>query len=52
MKERMFLVTVKGEFDESEMSLKRVVTEVIEYETKYDKSPISGCDISVKEVID
>lgn len=52
MEERMFLVIVKGEINESEMSLKRAISEAIECEAKYDESPLYGCDISVKEVED
>lgn len=50
MEERMFLVIVKGETNESEMSLKRAISEAIECETK--ESPLYGCDVSVKEVED
>ena len=51
MEERMFLVIVKGEINESEMSLKRAISEAIECEAKeYDESPLYGCDVSVKEV--
>lgn len=53
MEERMFLVIVKGEINESEMSLKRAISEVLEYEAKgYNESPLYGCDVSVKEVED
>lgn len=53
MEERMFLVIVKGEINESEMSLKRAINEAIECEVKeYDESPLYGCDVSVKEVDD
>ena len=53
MKERMFLVIVKGEFNESEMSLKRAISESIECETQqYEESPLYGCEVSVKEVED
>ena len=46
MEERMFLVIVKGEFNESEMSLKRAISEAIECETKeYDESPLYVSDI-------
>lgn len=49
----MFLIIVKGEFNESEMSLKRAISEAIECETKeYAESPLYGCDFSVKEVED
>ena len=34
MEERMFLVIVKGKTNESEMLLKRAISEVIECETK------------------
>ena len=44
MEERMFLVIVKGEINESEMSLKRAISEAIECEAKYDESPLYGCD--------
>ena len=53
MKERMFLVIVKGETNESEISLKRAISEAIECETKeYDESPLYGCDVSIKYVED
>lgn len=53
MEERMFLVIVKGEINESEMSLKRAIREVLEYEAKgYNESPLYGCDVFVKEVED
>ena len=53
MEERMFLVIVKGEINESEMSLKRAISEAIKCETKqYEKSPLYGCNVSVKEVED
>lgn len=52
MEERMFLVIVKGEINESEMSLKRAISEAIECEVKYDESPLYGCDVFVKEVED
>lgn len=53
MEERMFLVIVKGEINESEMSLKRAISEAIGCEAKeYDESPLYGCDVSVKEVED
>ena len=53
MEERMFLVIVKGEINESEMSLKRAISEAIECETEeYDESPLYGCNVSVKEVED
>ena len=53
MKERMFLVIVKGETNESEMSLKRAISEAIECETKeYEESPLYGCNVSVKDVED
>ena len=53
MEERMFLVIVKGETNESEMSLKRAISEAIECETKqYEESPLYGCNVSVKEVED
>lgn len=52
MEERMFLVIVKGEINESEMSLKRAISEAIECEAEYDESPLRGCDVSVKEVED
>lgn len=52
MEERMFLVIVKGEINESEISLKRAISEAIECEAKYDESPLRGCDVSVKEVED
>lgn len=52
MEERMFLVIVKGEINESEMSLKKAIREAIECEAKYDESPLRGCDVSVKEVED
>lgn len=53
MEERMFLVIVKGEINESEMSLKRAIREAIECEAEeYDESPLCGCDVSVKEVED
>nr|DAI06680.1 MAG TPA: hypothetical protein [Caudoviricetes sp.] len=52
MEERMFLVIVKGEINESEMSLKKAIREAIECDTKYDESPLYGCDVSVKEVED
>ena len=49
----MFLVIVKGEINESEMSLKRAISEAIECETEeYDESPLYGCNVSVKEVED
>lgn len=50
MEERMFLVMVKGEINESEMSLKRAISEAIECDAKYNESPLYGCDVSVKEV--
>ena len=37
---------------ESEMSLKRAISEAIECDVKYDESPLYGCDVSVKEVED
>lgn len=52
MEERMFVVIVKGEINESEMSLKRAISEAIGCEAKYDESPLYGCDVSVKEVED
>ena len=53
MEEKMFLVIVKGEINEFEMSLRRAIREAIECEAKvYDKSPLYGCDVSVKEVED
>ena len=53
MEERMFLVIVKGEINESEMSLRRAISEAIECEAKEnDESPLCGCDVSVKEVED
>lgn len=52
MEERMFLVIVKGEINESEMSLKRAISEAIGCEAKYYESPLRGCDVSVKEVED
>lgn len=53
MEEKMFLVTIKGEFNESEISVKKAVIQAIECEIKqYDESPIYGCDFSVKEVED
>lgn len=53
MEERMFLVIVKGDFNESEMSLRRAITEAIECEAKeYDESPLYGCNVSVKDVED
>lgn len=54
MEERMFLVTVKGEFDESETSLKQAIYDVIENDVQdNDESPLYDCrDFSVKEVID
>ena len=49
----MFLVIVKGEINESEMSLKRDISEAIECDAKeYEESPIYGCGVSVKEVED
>lgn len=48
----MFIVIVKGEINESEMSLKRSIGEAIECEAKYDESPLHGCDVSVKEAED
>lgn len=54
MEERMFLVTVKGEFDESETSLKQAIYDAIENDVQdNDESPLYDCrDFSVKEVID
>ena len=53
MKERMLLVIVKGETNESAISLKRAISEAIECESKeYDESPLYGCDVSIKEVED
>lgn len=53
MEEKMFLVIVKGKTNESEMSLRRAISEAIECEAKeYDESPLYGCDVSVKEVED
>lgn len=52
MEERMFVVIVKGEINESEMSLKRAISEAIGCEAKYGESPLRGCDVSVKEVED
>lgn len=53
MEERMFLVIVKGEINESEMSLKRAISEAIECDAEEnDESPLYGCDVSVKEVED
>ena len=49
----MFLVIVKGEVNESEMSLRRAISEAIECEAKEcDESPLFGCNVSVKEVED
>lgn len=49
----MFLVIVKGEINEAEMSLKIAISEAIECEAKeYGDSPIYGCGVSVKEVED
>ena len=53
MEERMFLIIVKGEINESEMSLKRAISEAIECEAKeYEELPIYDCGVSVKEVED
>lgn len=53
MEERMFLVIVKGEINESEMSLRRAISEAIECDAKgNDESPLYGCDVSIKEVED
>lgn len=53
MEERMFLVIVKGEINESEMSLRRAISEAIECEAKEnDESPLYSCNVSVKTVED
>lgn len=45
MEERMFLVTVKGEFDESETSLKQAIYDAIENDVQdNDESPLYKCE--------
>ena len=51
METRRFLVTVSGEFDESEFSAKEAIDSAIENEVHDNlESPILGCDFSVKEM--
>lgn len=53
MEEKMFLIIVKGEINESNMSIKRTISEAIENETRlYSESPLYGCNISIKEIED
>ena len=51
METRRFLVTVSGEFDESEFSAKEAIDSAIENEVHDNlESPICGCDFSVQEM--
>ena len=51
MEVRKFLVTVSGEFDESEFSAKEAIDSAIENEVHDNlESPIWGCDFSVQEM--
>ena len=51
MEVRKFLVTVSGEFDESEFSAKEAIDSAIENEVHDNhESPICGCDFSVQEM--
>lgn len=53
MEEKMFLIIIKGEINESNMSVKRTISEAIENEIKvYSESPLYGCNISIKEIED
>ena len=51
METRSFLLTVSGDFDESEFSAKEAIDSAIENEKqKKLESPTCGCDLSAQEM--